>query len=89
MILRGVLPREVTDRVVRLISFHGKIREIGMLGKVISGILEVVDRVGGGEGPPRMGCDGFQLIQSARTRILKIRSCALFGTRMGFQKSCS
>ena len=48
MILRGVLPREVTDRVLRLISFHGKIREIGMLGKVISGILEVVDRVGGG-----------------------------------------
>ena len=48
LILRGVLPREVTDRVVRLISFHGKIREIGMLGKVISGILEVVDHVGGG-----------------------------------------
>ena len=48
LILRGVLPREVTDRVVRLISLRGKIREIGMLGKVISGILEVVDRVGGG-----------------------------------------
>ena len=48
MILRGVLPREVTDRVVRLISARGKIREIGMLGKVISGTLEVVDRVGGG-----------------------------------------
>ena len=48
MILRGVLPREVTDRVVRLISDHGKIRKIGMLGKVISAILEVVDHVGGG-----------------------------------------
>ena len=49
MILRGVLPREVTDRVLRLIiSLRGKIREIGMLGKVISGTLEVVDRVGGG-----------------------------------------
>ena len=48
MILRGVLPREVTDRVLRLISLRGKIREIGILGKVISGILEVVDRVGGG-----------------------------------------
>ena len=48
MILRGVLPREVTDRVVRLISDHGKIRKTGMLGKSISGILEVVDRVGGG-----------------------------------------
>ena len=47
LILRGVLPWEVTDRVVRLISFHGKIREIGMLGKVISAILEVVDHVGG------------------------------------------
>ena len=52
MILRGVLPREVTDRVVRLISFHGKIREIRMLGKVISGILEVVDRVGVGRDHP-------------------------------------
>ena len=48
MILRGVLPREVTDRVLRLISLRGKILEIGMLGKLISGILEVVDRVGGG-----------------------------------------
>ena len=48
MILRGVLPREVTDRVVRLISARGKIRKTGMLGKSISGILEVVDRVGGG-----------------------------------------
>ena len=48
MILRGVLPREVTDRVVNLWSYRKKIREIGMLGKVISGILEVVDRVGGG-----------------------------------------
>ena len=48
MILRGVLPREVTDRVLRLISLRGKFREIGMLGKVIAGILEFVDRGGGG-----------------------------------------
>ena len=48
MILRGVLPREVTDRVIRLNTETRKIRKIGMLGKVISGILEVVDRVGGG-----------------------------------------
>ena len=52
MILRGVLPREATDRVLRLISLRGKIREIGMLGKVISGILEVVDRVGVGRDHP-------------------------------------
>ena len=45
MILRGVLPREVTDRGARL---NTETRKIGMLGKVISGILEVVDRVGGG-----------------------------------------
>ena len=48
LILRGVLPREVTDRVVRLISFQRKIRKTGMVGKAILGILEVVDHVGGG-----------------------------------------
>ena len=52
MILRGVLPREVTDRVVRLNTETRKIRKTGMLGKVISGILEVVDRVGDGRDRP-------------------------------------
>ena len=33
-----------------------------------------------------MGFDGFQLIQSARSAIFKIRSCAFSGTRMESQK---
>ena len=48
LILRDVLPREVTDRVVRLNTETRKSRKTGMLGKSISGVLEVVDRVGGG-----------------------------------------
>ena len=50
-----------------------------MLGKVISGILGVVERVWGGDGPPRVGLDGFQSIQNAKTcfSIFDFQSCIL------------
>ena len=48
-----------------------------MLGKSISGILGVVERVWGGDGPPRVGLDGFQSIQNAKTcfSIFDFQSC--------------
>ena len=50
-----------------------------MLGKSISGILGVVERVWGGDGPPRVGLDGFQSIQNAKTcfSIFDFQSCIL------------
>ena len=50
-----------------------------MLGKSISGILGVVERVWGGDGPPRVGLDGFQSIQKAKTcfSIFDFQSCIL------------
>ena len=50
-----------------------------MLGKVISGILGVVGRVWGGDGSPRVGLDGFQSIQNAKTcfSIFDFQSCIL------------
>ena len=85
MILRGVLPREVPQRVANLAWTSSKKQKIRMLGKSILVTVAVVDHVRGGGGPSGASFDGFQSIQSAKTRITKI--LRISGTRMEFQKS--
>ena len=61
--------REVPQRVARPLCTPSKNQKIRMLGKSILATVAVVDHVRGGGGPSGASFDGFQSIQSAKTRI--------------------
>ena len=61
--------REVPQRVANPWWTSSKNQKIGMLGKSIMVTLAVVDHVRGGGGPSGASFDGFQSMQSAKTRI--------------------
>ena len=67
LILRGVLPLEVPQRVARPLCTSSKNQKIRMLGKSILVIMVVVDHVRGGGGPPWVSFDGFQSSLNAET----------------------
>ena len=82
MILRGVLPLEVPQRVVRPLWTPSKNQKIRMLGKSILAIVVVLDHVRGGGGPPWVSFDGFQSSLNAETTFYELAPCS-------FSRSCS
>ena len=77
--------REVPQRVANLAWTSSKNQKIRMLGKSILVTVAVVDHVRGGGGPSGASFDGFQSIQSAKTRISK-SDLAHFWDKNGISK---
>ena len=78
--------REVPQRVARPAWTPSKNQKIRMLGKSILVIVAVVDHVRGGGGPIGASFDGFQSIQSAKTRIHESILAHFWGPESNFKK---
>ncbi len=81
--------REVTQRVANPLCTPSKNQKIRMLDKSILVIVAVVDHVRGGGGPIGASFDGFQSIESAKTRIYESILAHFWGQEWNFKKVAS